>query len=421
MLIALLSTSIILSVILLISFLWERRIRHRVQRRLFRESRKLERTNHIASAILKNTHAYILLIDKDLKVLKTNYYQLTSTRKGLEEKRVGDLLKCHNALSSENGCGSHTYCSSCTIRNTIQKAFKQRRHFNELAASLTIETSANKTIECETLISGSYFLLDGEENIVLTVHDVTRQKQAEKILTLAKEKAENADSSKATLLNEINNEVRIPLNTIKDCTELLAQANTNEERTKYKEIVNMHATLLSQVINDILDISKIESGTLEFVYSKTDINSLLFDIQQHFLLKTDPSISVQIEIHPALARCVIETDRNWVFQALSIFTFNAIKFAQEASVYIGYETRETELYFYVTDKGEEVPAEKLPEVAERFDKLQEKQEGRNLGLGLAISKTIVTQLGGEIGVNSVEGQGSTFWFTIPYRLCGNPQ
>ena len=104
MLIALLSTLIVLCAVLLISFLWERRKCLRMQQRLFRESRKLERTSHIAGAVLKNVHAFILLIDNDFKVLKTNYYQKTGTRKGTEEKRVGDLLQCRNALAAE-GCG----------------------------------------------------------------------------------------------------------------------------------------------------------------------------------------------------------------------------------------------------------------------------------------------------------------------------
>ena len=115
------------SAILLLSYLWERRKCLRMQKRLFRESRKLEHTNHIASAILKNVHAYILLIDNDFKVLKTNYYQLTGTQKGLEEKRVGDLLQCRNALSAEGGCGTHAYCGSCPIRCAIRQAFEQKK------------------------------------------------------------------------------------------------------------------------------------------------------------------------------------------------------------------------------------------------------------------------------------------------------
>ena len=103
MLIALLSILVVLCAILLLSFLWERRKCLRMQQRLFRESRKLERTNHIAGSVLKNVHAFILLIDNDFKVLKTNYYQKTGTKKGAEEKRVGDLLQCRNALAAEGG------------------------------------------------------------------------------------------------------------------------------------------------------------------------------------------------------------------------------------------------------------------------------------------------------------------------------
>ena len=138
MLIALLSTLIVLCAVLLISFLWERRKCLRMQQRLFRESRKLERTSHIAGAVLKNVHAFILLIDNDFKVLKTNYYQKTGTRKGTEEKRVGDLLQCRNALAAEGGCGTHSFCGSCPIRTAIRQAFEQRRNFTDLEATLSV-------------------------------------------------------------------------------------------------------------------------------------------------------------------------------------------------------------------------------------------------------------------------------------------
>ena len=177
MLIALLPILLIICAILLLSYLWERRKCLRMQKRLFRESRKLEHTNHIASAILKNVHAYILLIDNDFKVLKTNYYQLTGTQKGLEEKRVGDLLQCRNALSAEGGCGTHAYCGSCPIRCAIRQAFEQRRGFTDLEATLNVLTSEKKSVKCDAVISGSYFLLNEEENMVLTVHDITQLKE----------------------------------------------------------------------------------------------------------------------------------------------------------------------------------------------------------------------------------------------------
>ena len=418
MLIALLSTLIILCAILLISFLWERRKCLRMQKRLFRESRKLEHTNHVASAILKNVHAFILLINNDFKVLKTNYYQQTGTRKGPEEKRVGDLLQCRNALSAEGGCGTHVYCGSCPIRQAIRQAFEQRRGFTNLEATLNMVTSENQTVACEAVISGSYFLLNEEENMVLTVHDITHLKQVERELKVAKEKAENADIAKSAFLANMSHEIRTPLNAITGFAEVMGSANTEEEKTQYQEIIKMNADLLMQLVNDILDMSKIEAGTLEFVYSTVDINLLLSDLQRLFQMRiNDAGGKVQIIAEPSLSSCFIQTDRNRVAQVISNFVGNAIKFTREGNIRIGYEAKDTELYFYVKDTGTGIPAEKLSNVFGRFVKLNKDQKGA--GLGLSISQTIVGKLSGQIGADSIEGEGSTFWFTLPYLSCGN--
>ena len=420
MLIALLSTLIILCAILLISFLWERRKCLRMQKRLFRESRKLEHTNHVASAILKNVHAFILLINNDFKVLKTNYYQQTGTRKGPEEKRVGDLLQCRNALSAEGGCGTHVYCGSCPIRQAIRQAFEQRRGFTNLEATLNMVTSENQTVACEAVISGSYFLLNEEENMVLTVHDITHLKQVERELKVAKEKAENADIAKSAFLANMSHEIRTPLNAITGFAEVMGSANTEEEKTQYQEIIKMNADLLMQLVNDILDMSKIEAGTLEFVYSTVDINLLLSDLQRLFQMRiNDAGGKVQIIAEPSLSSCLIQTDRNRVAQVISNFVGNAIKFTWEGNIRIGYEAKDTELYFYVKDTGTGIPAEKLSNVFGRFVKLNKDQKGA--GLGLSISQTIVGKLIVQFGAYSIEGEGSTFWFTLPYLSCGKPQ
>ena len=133
----------------------------------------------------------------------------------------------------------------------------------------------------------------------------------------------------------------------------------------------------------------------------------------------DAGGNIQIIAESSRSSCMIQTDRNRVAQVLSNFAGNAIKFTHEGSIRLGYEARDTELYFYVRDTGAGIPAEKLPDVFERFVKLNKDKKGA--GLGLSISQTIVAKLGGQIGADSVEGEGSTFWFTIPYRSCGKPR
>ena len=411
---------IVICIVLLSILLWERRKRLYMQQQLLQDAKELRHTHHITNAILRNVHAFILLIDNDFKVQETNYYQLTGVLESLDKKRVGDLLQCRNALSAEGGCGTHVYCGTCPIRHAIQQAFDQKKSFTNLEATLNVVTSDTETVECDAIISGAYLLLDEEEKMVITVHDVTHQKQIERALVQAKNKAEEADISKSAFLANMSHEIRTPLNAIMGFSEILEATNNAEDKAQYQKIIKTNAELLLQLINDILDMSKIEAGTLEFVHAEVDINQLISELQQLFQMRiAGTGENVKIVTETSLPSCLIQTDRNRISQVLANFMTNAIKFTKEGSICIGYEARENELYFHVTDTGIGISAEKLPNVFERFVKLNKDKKGT--GLGLSIAKTIISKLNGSIGVDSVEGEGSTFWFTIPYSSCGKPQ
>ncbi|MCE9406138.1 response regulator [Bacteroides fragilis] len=390
------------------AILWEKR-----QGKLMQSAsdRKLENVNCLFDAILTHIHAYVLVIDSDFKVLKTNYYDLTHLSPDGKEKRVGDLLQCRNALSAKGGCGTHAFCQECPVRGAIGNAFRQKKEFTDLQSSLNIAIDEHEFVKCDVMISGVFMTLDSEECMVLTVHDITSIKQTEEALAEAKEKAENADRSKSAFLANMSHEIRTPLNAIVGFSELLAAANTEEEKQKYLEILHTNSELLLQLVNDILDLSKIEAGTLEFVYSDVDINLLLNDLEQLFRMKIGSNSPVQIITEPGLPSCMVHTDRNRIAQVVSNFVSNAIKFTTEGSIRIGYQSSENGLRFYVSDTGSGISADKLEGVFDRFVRLQSDKNGN--GLGLSICKTIVNKLGGEIGAESEVGKGSTFWFTLP--------
>ena len=367
-----------------------------------------------SDAILRNIDAYIVLANRNFLVEKTNYYSLNSEKDDCVLHRVGELLRCKNALDS-GACGTHENCKSCPVRASIERCFREKNSFSRLEAPMRLYLSddTDNYVDCVVSVSGAYMVQNRDEKVLLTVRDITRLKKVQEELEAARRVAEVAGEQKTAFLANMSHEIRTPLNAIVGFAGLLVNASESE-RNSYVEIIKGNTNMLLQLVNDILDMSKIEAGTLEFIYSDTDVNQIMRELEGIFRLRLEEAdSSVRIVFEPCLPVCFIHTEKNRVSQVLSNFLSNAFKYTKEGSITLGYKVREDDIYFYVQDTGAGIPAGKVDKVFERFMKLDAKKQGT--GLGLSISRTIIKKLGGEIGVFSEYGKGSTFWFTLPVK------
>lgn len=311
-----------------------------------------------------------------------------------------------NCFFSENA--RLPYCDKCTIIKAM-----------ETKETVEITKDCNRNGQYVHILAIP--VLDKKGHLIGVVckkEDVTEQKQVEIVLREAKEKAEESDRLKSAFLANMSHEIRTPLNAIVGFSGLLAVTDDPDEKAEYTSIINSNNDLLLQLINDILDLSKIEAGTLEFINSEVDVNSLLSDIEQSSLIKVMPG--VKLAFTERMPYCVIDTDKNRLSQVITNFINNAIKFTQEGSITFGYRHEKDSLYFFVTDTGCGMTKEGVNKIFHRFVKLNSFIQGT--GLGLSICQMIIKRMNGEIGVGSEYGKGSTFWFRLPDSIMiNNPE
>ena len=239
--------------------------------------------------------------------------------------------------------------------------------------------------------------------------DITQLKETEQMLIKAKEKAEEADRLKSAFLANMSHEIRTPLNAIVGFSSMLEEAEDQEEKHQYITIIEDNNKLLLQLISDILDLSKIEAETFDIIPERVNAKQLCNDLFQAMQMKTSPQVELRLKDN--LPELTFTSDKNRLYQVLLNFVTNALKFTSEGNITIDYQIDGNEVKFSVQDTGMGIEPEKQEAIFTRFVKLNSFIPGT--GLGLPICQSIVTQLGGKIGVESEPGKGSCFWFTHP--------
>ena len=239
--------------------------------------------------------------------------------------------------------------------------------------------------------------------------DITQLKETEQMLIKAKEKAEEADRLKSAFLANMSHEIRTPLNAIVGFSSMLEEAEDQEEKHQYITIIEDNNKLLLQLISDILDLSKIEAGTFDIIPERVNAKQLCNDLFQAMQMKTSPQVELRLKDN--LPELTFTSDKNRLYQVLLNFVTNALKFTSEGNITIDYQIDGNEVKFSVQDTGMGIEPEKQEAIFTRFVKLNSFIPGT--GLGLPICQSIVTQLGGKIGVESEPGKGACFWFTHP--------
>lgn len=347
---------------------------------------KLVRQNEL---VLNNTNSGLAYITMDYIVQWENV-SVCSTSLSHEAYKKGE--PCYRSAHNRA-----TPCDNCVMRRAMQS--RQMEQIKFRMDKRTVEVFATPV-----------FIGDHMDGIVIRVDDVTDRERMIGELRQAKAMAEESDKLKSAFLANMSHEIRTPLNAIVGFSDLLVSSSDRQEKEEYMQIINNNNELLLKLINDILDLSKIEAGSVELKYEEFDLAEY-FDTMVSSMRQRVSNPDVKLVAVNPYASCRVKLDRNRIAQVMTNYVTNSIKYTPKGFIEMGYACVDEGIRFYVKDSGIGIPDEKRDRVFHRFEKLDEFAQGT--GLGLSICKAIAESMGGSVGFESRYGEGSLFWAIMP--------
>ncbi len=395
---------------------------------LSKEKEKLVAELILTNKELTNHISISQKAEKKLKISETRYRRLFEAAKDgililnanngqIEDANPFLLKMVGNTLNEIKG---KELWEIGTFKNIVasKDAFKELQD-NEYICFDDMLLVRNGGTQTSVEFISNVYMVDHKKVIQCNIRDITERKQYEVELIKAKKKAEESDRIKTAFLTNMSHEIRTPMNGILGFAELLKEPDiSSDDQQDYLQIIQISGARMLNTINDIVNISKIESGLIQVNIDETNINEKI-EFTYNFFKPEAENKKLQLSFKNGLQSkdAIIKTDNEKVYGILTNLVKNAIKFTYEGSIELGYARKGEYLEFYVKDTWIGIKQNQKETIFERFRQGSESHtrgyEGS--GLGLSISKSYIEMLGGEIWVESEEGRGSTFYFTIPYN------
>ena len=374
---------------------WEITQLRKYEREAIAARKQMEEAVRKQTLALRSIDFGLVYLDKNYRV---QWEETGSLKDLLPERHYTPGMICYQTSVQQ-----HEPCRNCAFKEAMEQ-LKTVRH-TACIDGVDLEVTATPVYnDANTEVIGG----------LLRFEDITKKVQTARMLQQAKEQAEESNRLKSAFLANMSHEIRTPLNAIIGFSDMICQGVDEEEKQEFMDIIKSNNAILLQLINDILDLSKIEAGTMDFTYDDVNINEMLEGICRQMQQK-EKADAVEIVFTEKAPSCVLHTDPLRLSQVIINFINNAVKFTSEGSIEMGYRIDEAtnDICFFVKDTGIGISADKVGMIFERFVKLNSFVKGT--GLGLSICRVIVERFGGVIGVESEEGKGSNFWFRIPMR------